>query len=1007
MNRSPVRGAARLAAILDALPDALLLVDASSTVVNANAAALELFEGESAQRLLGKSLTSLLPSFGRSVATFGAAPKALAAGSGQNGAEAPAATRSRPERQAAARTDGSVFPAEVSSAALPGEEGEVVLLIIRDLTGVLDVEAELRRQQRQIELILRAASEGIVGVDHEGRIVLVNPAGAKILRYRASDLGAQNVHELIAHSTADGTPTLPEQCSLIDSLRSGTKHHAADEVLWRSDGTPVFVDMTTAPVYEGENIIGAVMTFTDNSAAQAAARQSRELAQLLEQQLQRPLGAALNQLQEATEYGIGEIGPGLRQALISVTAELAQANTIVEDLVDYQKLVIGDTQYAPEQVSLAGVIDAAVSAASELAETMGVDIVAHTPDIEVSLDPELFGKLLGHLLTDMVSATPIGGKILLATTRRESVLRIELRGPHTGGNATHLSIAKAIAARHSGTVTTHRIAGKGNTHVIELPWDGSGVDPSVAIVEAKTARRPVALPVAEKRPVPPPPPPAPPAPKVAERLAPQPVTYDEPAAEQANGPTNGTANGHLSDEPAYGSRASGRDLSDLGGPVRTTLVNGRAAVPAQSRVSAAARALSIDPADLRPSKPLPTSDVWSRTGRSESGDQSGEGSGSGSSGTGSTRIAGAGRRRFATEEVPTRSAAAPVAEPVTPAAPAEPNWTAEPAWPEEPAWIVESVQTPEPVQATQPRPSMQPVRAPEPVQSMQPIDTGLSRRTLLEPFEPARPAAERERQSELPDLVDQEEPEDQARPATPSAAAPRLLLWPEPDPTTTALLTEQGYAAVPLASHEELPGLLGTRTGSPRPAAVFVDPIAAPITRRGLRALHGAAVGAGLPMLVTAGIGAAPLGTAPGPDPALLLQALTPAAAVLPRVMLVEERPDMAAALTRSLERQGMQVLHAATDSESVAAAVRGAPDVVIMDLMQIRRRRVGIVEWLRDQRRLALTPIVVYTTLDIDMADLPSLRTGAWSLYLAERAVDSLAGARIVDLLSKIAAVQ
>ena len=44
MNRSPVRGAARLAAILDALPDALLLVDGSSTVVNANAAALELFE---------------------------------------------------------------------------------------------------------------------------------------------------------------------------------------------------------------------------------------------------------------------------------------------------------------------------------------------------------------------------------------------------------------------------------------------------------------------------------------------------------------------------------------------------------------------------------------------------------------------------------------------------------------------------------------------------------------------------------------------------------------------------------------------------------------------------------------------------------------------------------------------------------------------------------------------------------------------------------------------------
>ena len=58
-NRTPVRGAARLAAILDALPDALLLVDGSGAIVNANAAALGLFEGESAQRLLGLQVTDV------------------------------------------------------------------------------------------------------------------------------------------------------------------------------------------------------------------------------------------------------------------------------------------------------------------------------------------------------------------------------------------------------------------------------------------------------------------------------------------------------------------------------------------------------------------------------------------------------------------------------------------------------------------------------------------------------------------------------------------------------------------------------------------------------------------------------------------------------------------------------------------------------------------------------------------------------------------------------------
>ncbi len=61
MSRTSGRSVSRLAAILDALPDALLLADSAGTVVNANAVALELFEGESAERLLGKPISTLLP----------------------------------------------------------------------------------------------------------------------------------------------------------------------------------------------------------------------------------------------------------------------------------------------------------------------------------------------------------------------------------------------------------------------------------------------------------------------------------------------------------------------------------------------------------------------------------------------------------------------------------------------------------------------------------------------------------------------------------------------------------------------------------------------------------------------------------------------------------------------------------------------------------------------------------------------------------------------------------
>ena len=113
---------------------------------------------------------------------------------------------------------------------------ELLMLVVRDLTGTVDTEAELARQQRQTEMILRAAAEGVVGVDTEGKVVLVNPSAAQILGFRASDLGGKELHPLVHHSRADGSPLPYEETPLADTLRSGRKHRVRGQVLWRKDG---------------------------------------------------------------------------------------------------------------------------------------------------------------------------------------------------------------------------------------------------------------------------------------------------------------------------------------------------------------------------------------------------------------------------------------------------------------------------------------------------------------------------------------------------------------------------------------------------------------------------------------------------------------------------------------------------------------------------------------------------------------------------------------------------
>nr|WP_079083274.1 PAS domain-containing protein [Streptomyces antibioticus] len=262
MSSRPSRGAARLAAILDALPDALVLVNANGTVVNANTIALEAFEAPGTA-LVGRGLLDLLPEF----------DSKLIPGSMRRPDHMDPRGQTKPTRMIARRTDGVEFPVEVTSATLEnGQQAydgygyggdELLMLVVRDLTGTVDTEAELARSQRQTEMILRAAAEGVVGTDTDGRIVLVNPAAAQILGYRASDLGGRELHELMLHSRADGTPFPYEESPLADTLRSGRKHRVRGQVVWSKKGEKVSVDLTTAPVRDGDQLVGAVMTFTD------------------------------------------------------------------------------------------------------------------------------------------------------------------------------------------------------------------------------------------------------------------------------------------------------------------------------------------------------------------------------------------------------------------------------------------------------------------------------------------------------------------------------------------------------------------------------------------------------------------------------------------------------------------------------------------------------------------------------------------------------------------------
>ncbi|MFI9338099.1 hybrid sensor histidine kinase/response regulator [Streptomyces althioticus] len=571
MSSRPSRGAARLAAILDALPDALVLVNANGTVVNANTIALEAFEAPGTA-LVGRGLLDLLPEF----------DSKLIPGSMRRPDHIDPRGHTKPTRMTARRTDGTEFPVEVTSANLEntsqaydsyGYTGdELLMLVVRDLSGTVDTEAELARSQRQTEMILRAASEGVVGTDTDGRIVLVNPAAAQILGYRAGELGGRELHTLVLHSRADGSPFPYSESPLADTLRSGRKHRVRGQVLYAKNGDKLPVDLTTAPVRDGDQLVGAVMTFLDRRPYDAllqekedaerehaeelerlaeehgseltALRQSHvteveelrekhteelaayeeryaalgerekdryealaarheQLLTLLGRSLRGPLDELRRELAALAADDAGQLWPEANQVLHHLSAGYARITTLIDNVLGYQQLDSGTEKIARTKVMLDAVVAAGVDGAVELIGPGRVQFAVHAPPIEAEVDARLLATALAHLVADVAGVdatgnTPLsaGGyldnTVVVAAAQRGEVVRIEVRGPYSGGDPVHEPIVRGIVRAHGGVLQTHEVPGmSGSAFVLEVPiGGGAGSVPQEAAPQAEEAAAP-------------------------------------------------------------------------------------------------------------------------------------------------------------------------------------------------------------------------------------------------------------------------------------------------------------------------------------------------------------------------------------------------------------------------------------------------------------------------------------------------------------------------------------
>ena len=472
--------------VLDAVPDAVVVVDAEGLILTANRAARETL-GHAPGALVGSGFAETVLAWS-SRAAFRSRLRSTTEAAYAVGA---------PERVTVLRADGSEFAADLSlhPATAGGRHITGVSFRLAEAdTSALNA-AETRR--RTLQTIVDAIPDPIVAVDRAGHVVLRNPASARLRDSSGSPGGDGSADALSPDEWHDAEAVMASGIAVLqteETRYSGRTHLATRVPVCTPSGAVVGLvaiahDVTALKAAEAQLL-------ADKNAAEAAAQANREFLATTSHEVRTLMSGVTGM----TSLLLGTSLTDEQHEFVDTVRMSGDALlAVINDILDFSKIEAGMLQIETAPYLVRQAVAGALSMVSQQAAAKGLDLSA---DIDAAVAETIHGdvarvrQVLINLLANAIKFTETGGVRVrvrldadtplalvfsvadtgegIAPDRLDAVFeRFEQAAPSTarthGGTGLGLSICRRLVGMMGGELTADSAPGKGSVFRFTVP----------------------------------------------------------------------------------------------------------------------------------------------------------------------------------------------------------------------------------------------------------------------------------------------------------------------------------------------------------------------------------------------------------------------------------------------------------------------------------------------------------------------------------------------------------